>query len=69
MIVFNHIQKMLNQASYLAELATAPVIEHDSSAARDLQHRRLERAANLARHAAAELEDELLRSRDGWDQV
>jgi hypothetical protein len=29
----------------------------------------LERAANLAAHAAAELDDERLRARDGWDDA
>lgn len=73
MIQTAHIQQMLTEAARLARLIDGLTVAGSA-------HRPepgwpvdgvtgaqiLERAANLARHAVAELEDELLRERDGW---
>lgn len=70
-----HIQGLLDEAKALAfecdgqELYVGieePMVDSDP---KSLKLRKLERAVNLARHAAAELEDELLRARDGWPVI
>jgi hypothetical protein len=68
MIRTEHIGQMLTEARVLAVLC------NDAEKANDVVLDRtaeqvLERAANLAEHAAAELRDELLRARDGWPSV
>lgn len=61
-----HIGKMLGAAIELA--AQVDGARHPLQGDRE-DISKLERAANLARHAAAELEDEMLRARDGWPVV
>lgn len=67
MIRTPHIQAMLREAERLARLVDGLSVTGSADGATGAQI--LERAANLAEHAAAELEDELLRERDGWDAV
>lgn len=73
-----HIQRMLTEASRLAEIAQAmteratpchPWAVDGGPTDGATTPQILERAANLAEHAAAELRDELLRHRDGWGFV
>lgn len=75
MIVTSHISRMLAESHRLAADAAGPgpmddlAAPESTASERTDRLRRLERAANLAEHAAAELRDELLRARDGWGQV
>lgn len=78
MIETAHIVRMLEEAEVLAVLAQEVDAQHGVEGQEQTipaRHGRattwtaLERAANLARHAAAELEDELLRARQGWPIV
>lgn len=75
MIATTHIAGMLDEAARLARLvagaddpmALMPDPEHETLAVTPVVL--LERAANLAAHAAAELEDERLRARHGFPIV
>lgn len=58
-----HIVAMLDDAMSMA--VDCDGVQHGGSFIADTLNR-LERAANLAAHAAAELDDERLRARDGW---
>lgn len=77
MIRTSHIVAMLKEAQQLATEAETVDARHGIEQQEQLLPLRegqttwtaLERAANLARHAAAELEDELLRASRGWQVV
>jgi hypothetical protein len=62
LLATTHIGRMLRQAADMAEGL-------DGAGVTDKSLRALERASNLARHASAELDDERLRGRDGWEFV
>lgn len=63
-VATTHICHMLRAAVELAEQC-----EQGHYAAGEDTAKALERAANLAEHAGAELRDEMLRERDGWPFV
>lgn len=76
MIQTTHIQRMLREAERLARIVEG--FDHTGTGHRPepgwptdgaTGAQILDRAANLAEHAAVELRDELLRERDGWGAV
>lgn len=62
-VVTHHVRQMLIAATDLAEQVEQGQFPDAQVPAA------LERAANLAEHAGAELRDEMLRARDGWGFV
>lgn len=69
-VVCSHIQQLLSQAQHLIKLVDDRVFPEPfpggetEGSSHTLQS--LERATQLLRHAAEELEDERLKLRDGW---
>lgn len=73
-VATSHITAMLDTAARYAEAVQGvdplEVVTSDDAALHGRRaHQVLERAANLAAHAAEELRDEALRAREGWPVV